>query len=166
MTRQTFLPAPDDGPLGGDELDDAGRCVEEASLALVEMTLTAIVEEGDLSITQLRVLLAIERHGPLNLSALAARLGTSVSSAGRLVARLDTAGLLTRLLSLHSRREITIEVTPLGRQTLQRLRDARRRHIASALTRLPPGTRRTLARVLLEFTAAARPDGEESTCAH
>jgi DNA-binding MarR family transcriptional regulator len=149
----------------GDDLDDASRRVEEASLALVEMTLNAIVEEGDISVTQLRVLLAVDRYGPLNLSALAARLGTSISSAGRLVARLDTAGLLTRLISLHSRREITIEVAPLGRQTIQRLRATRRRHIASVLTRLPPGTRGTLARVLHEFAAATRHD-EESTCVH
>jgi DNA-binding MarR family transcriptional regulator len=157
---------PDNGePVSRNDLDDVGRHVEEASLALVEMTLNAIVEEGDLSVTQLRVLLAVDRHGPLNLSTLAAHLGTSISSAGRLVARLDTAGLLTRLLSLHSRREITIEVAPLGRQTLQRLRATRRRQIDSILIRLPPDTRRTLARVLLEFTAATRHD-EEPTCVH
>ncbi|MEU6737742.1 MarR family winged helix-turn-helix transcriptional regulator [Streptosporangium sandarakinum] len=146
------------GPRNG--LAEAAWRVEEASLALVEMTLNAVAEDSDLSVTQLRVLLAVDRHGPLNLSALAAHLAVSVSAAGRLVARLDDAGLLTRLLSPHSRREISIDVTAAGRRAIGHLRAARRRRIAAALTRLPPGTRRALAGALTEFTAAAR-TGEE-----
>ncbi|MFF0308764.1 MarR family winged helix-turn-helix transcriptional regulator [Streptosporangium sp. NPDC004379] len=146
------------GPRNG--LATAVWRVEEASLALVEMTLNAVAEDSDLSVTQLRVLLAVDRHGPLNLSALAAHLAMSVSAAGRLVARLDDAGLLTRLLAPHSRREISIGVTEAGRRAIGRLRAARRRRIAAALTRLPPGTRQALAGALTEFTAAAR-TGEE-----
>ncbi|MEV7009207.1 MarR family transcriptional regulator [Streptosporangium sp. NPDC051022] len=142
----------------GDDLTDAAWRVEAASLALVEMTLNAAAEHGDLSVTRLRVLLAVDRHGPLNLSTLAAHLSMSVSATGRLVARLDAAGLLARLLSPHSRREISIDVTPLGHRAIGRLRAARRRHITSTLKRLPPGTRQVLARALLEFTAAAQTD--------
>ncbi|WP_086569045.1 MarR family winged helix-turn-helix transcriptional regulator [Streptosporangium minutum] len=142
------------GPL--DDLADAAWRVEAASLALVEMTLNAAAEYSGLSVVQLRVLLAVDRHGPLNLSALAAHLTMSISATGRLVTRLDSAGLLTRLLASHSRREVSIDVTPLGHEAIERLRAARRRHIAAALTRLPPATRQTLARTLLEFTAAAQ----------
>ncbi len=138
------------------DLADAAWRVEAASLALVEMTFNAAAEHSDLSVTQLRVLLAVDRHGPLNLSALAAHLTMSISATGRLVTRLHTAGLLTRLLAPHSRREVSIDVTPLGHQAIERLRAARRRHIATVLTRLPPVTRRTLARTLLEFAAAAQ----------
>ncbi|GII80343.1 hypothetical protein Sru01_53250 [Sphaerisporangium rufum] len=139
----------------GDPRDTAWR-VEEASLVLVELTLDAVVEHGDLSVTQLRTLLAVERHGPLNLSALAAHLGGSVSAAGRVVSRLDGAGLLTRALSPRSRREVSIEVTPLGLLSLERLRAGRRRHIAEVLSRLPAASAEALARTLAEFTAAAR----------
>lgn len=136
-------------------LEEDAWSVEDASLALVEMTLNAVARGSDLSVTQLRVLLAVDRHGPLNLSGLAALLGMSVSATGRLVARLHTAGLLTRLLSPHSRREVSIDVTEPGRRALERIRAARRGHIAAALRHLPPDSRRTLARTLRELTAAA-----------
>ncbi|MEU7886650.1 MarR family transcriptional regulator [Microbispora bryophytorum] len=139
-------------------LEEDAWSVEDASLALVEMTLNAVVRGSDLSVTQLRVLLAVDRHGPLNLSGLAALLGMSVSAAGRLVARLHTAGLLTRLLSPHSRREVSIDVTETGRRSLERIRAARRGQIATALRRLPPGSRRTLAQTLRELTGAAEAD--------
>ncbi|MFF4124591.1 MarR family winged helix-turn-helix transcriptional regulator [Microbispora rosea] len=136
-------------------LDEDAWSVEDASLALVEMTLNAMTRSSELSVTQLRVLLAVDRHGPVNLSGLAALLSMSVSATGRLVARLHTAGLLTRLLSPHSRREVSIDVTETGRRSLERIRAARRGHIAAALRHLPPDSRRTLARTLRELTAAA-----------
>ncbi|WP_432920488.1 MarR family winged helix-turn-helix transcriptional regulator [Microbispora sp. CA-135349] len=151
---------PDSGGPDSGGLEEDAWVVEDASLALVEMTLTAVARSAGLPVTQLRVLLAVDRHGPLNLSGLAALLGMSVSASGRLVARLHTAGLLTRLLSPHSRREVTIDVTETGRRSLERLRAARRGHIADALRRLPPGSRRTLARTLREFTAAAGDPGD------
>ncbi|GAA0381535.1 hypothetical protein GCM10009530_35340 [Microbispora corallina] len=154
---------PEGAARGGDDLADAAWRVEKASLALVEMTLNAVAEQSELSLTQLRVLLAVDRHGPLNLSTLAARLAMSISAAGRLVARLDAAGLVARLLAPHSRREISITVTPLGRRSLDELRAARRRDIAAALDILSPATRRTLADTLTELTAAAgsvRPGGD------
>ncbi|MGI5157746.1 MarR family winged helix-turn-helix transcriptional regulator [Microbispora sp. CA-102843] len=136
-------------------LEEDAWSVEDASLALVEMTLNAATRGSDLSVTQLRVLLAVDRHGPLNLSGLAALLGMSVSATGRLVARLHTAGLLTRLLSPHSRREVSIDVSETGRRSLERIRAARRGHIAAALRHMPADSRRTLARTLRELTAAA-----------
>ncbi|MBE3012904.1 MarR family transcriptional regulator [Microbispora sp. NEAU-D428] len=142
-------------------LEEDAWSIEDASLALVEMTLNAVARGSDLSVTQLRVLLAVDRHGPLNLSGLAALLGMSVSATGRLVARLHTAGLLTRLLSPHSRREVSIDVTEPGRRALERIRAARRGHIAAALRHLPPDSRRTLARTLRELTAAAGADGAD-----
>ncbi|HEX4815425.1 MAG TPA: MarR family transcriptional regulator [Nonomuraea sp.] len=129
--------------------------VEDASLALVEMTLNAIARHGELSVTRLRVLLAVDRHGPLNLSALAAHLAMSVSAAGRLVARLDEAGLLARVPAPHSRREVSIDTTDAGRRHLRRLRDIRRRHLAAALERMPASARRDLADRLRDLTLAA-----------
>ena len=148
------------GRTGSESENDSAWLVEEASLVLVEVTLNAVAEMGDLSVTQLRVLLAVDRHGPLNLSTLAAHLAMSISAAGRMVDRLDGAGLLTRFPAAHSRREIRIEITTQGCEALGRLRSARRRRIGVALERLTPETRQTLARVLQEFTAAAQADDE------
>ncbi|GAA3129491.1 MarR family winged helix-turn-helix transcriptional regulator [Streptosporangium carneum] len=148
------------GEAGRGGESDSAWLVEEASLVLVEVTLNAVAEMGDLSLTQLRVLLAVDRHGPLNLSTLAAHLTMSLSAAGRMVDRLDGAGLLTRFPAAHSRREIRIETTVRGREVLGRLRSARRRRIGAALERLTPETRQTLARTLQEFTAAAQSEEE------
>ncbi len=139
----------DEGPYGSAWL------VEEASLVLVEVTLTALAEVGELSLTQLRAMLAVDRHGPLNLSTLAAHLGMTLSAAGRLVDRLDGADLLSRFPAPHSRREIRIETTGQGRRVLERLRSARRRRIGEVLERMEPADRQVLARVLLGFSAAA-----------
>ncbi|MBB5629416.1 MarR family winged helix-turn-helix transcriptional regulator [Sphaerisporangium krabiense] len=128
--------------------------VEEASLVLVEVTLDAVAEMGDLSLTQLRALLAVDRHGPLNLSSLATRLNMSLSAAGRMVDRLDGLGLLQRFPAPHSRREIRIDTTSDGREVLERLRSARRRRIGTVLERLTPDARTQLTHVLQEFTAA------------
>ncbi|MBB4704673.1 MarR family winged helix-turn-helix transcriptional regulator [Sphaerisporangium siamense] len=133
---------------------DSAWLVEEASLVLVEVTLDAVAEMGDLSLTQLRALLAVDRHGPLNLSSLATRLNMSLSAAGRMVDRLDGSGLLRRFPAPHSRREIRIETTSDGREVLERLRSARRRRIGTVLERLTPDARAQLTHVLQEFTAA------------
>ncbi|MFF4986733.1 MarR family winged helix-turn-helix transcriptional regulator [Streptosporangium saharense] len=158
MTTEAIHGGGDELPSGGES--DSAWVVEEASLVLVEVTLNAVAEMGDLSLTQLRVLLAVDRHGPLNLSTLAAHLTMSISAAGRMVDRLEGAGLLTRLPAEHSRREIRIETTEDGRETLGRLRAARRRRIGAALERLTPGTRQALARGLQEFTAVAQDEDD------
>ncbi|MEV7006690.1 MarR family transcriptional regulator [Streptosporangium sp. NPDC051022] len=154
------LPGAAPGQTGPGGENDSAWLVEEASLVLVEVTLNAVAELGDLSLTQLRVLLAVDRHGPLNLSTLAAHLTMSISAAGRMVDRLEGAGLLIRFPAAHSRREISIETTAQGREALGRLRSARRRRIGAALGRLTPETRQTLARALQEFTAAAQADDD------
>lgn len=137
-------------------MDELAWQVEESSLVLVEMTLRAVAEQSELSLTQVRVLLAVDRHGPLNLSALASHLAVSISAAGRLVDRLDHGGLLTRTLAEHSRREVRISLTPYGRGHVDHLRAVRRRTIADTLARLPLSTRRDLVQCLNDFTAATR----------
>ncbi|MEV3984194.1 MarR family transcriptional regulator [Nonomuraea sp. NPDC049758] len=136
-------------------MDDSAWHIEEASLVLVEATLDAMAALGDLSVPRLRVLLAVERHGPMNLRSLADRLDMSLSAAGRVVDRLDTAGLLSRAPAAHSRREIRISTTPAGREVLERLRAARRQRIGQALEKLAPDDHRTLVHVLRRLTEAA-----------
>ncbi|WP_147268021.1 MarR family winged helix-turn-helix transcriptional regulator [Spongiactinospora rosea] len=146
---------------GHDAEHDSAWMVEEASLVLVEVTLDAVAHMGDLSLTALRLLLAADRHGPLNLSRLAAQLGMSPSATGRMVDRLAGSGLLTRYPATHSRREIRIEVTAEGLRVLERLRSARRRRIGLALRHLTPEGRRLLTHVLQEFTEiVSRQDDE------
>jgi DNA-binding MarR family transcriptional regulator len=154
----------DEDPVAGREanVDDSAWLVEEASVVLMEVTLDAVAQMEDLSLAALRHLLAVERHGPLNLSALAARLGMSLSAAGRMVNRLVDSGLLARSTAVHSRREIRIEMTPRGLEALAKLRSARRQRIGVALQNLDPADRRILTRVLQQLTAAYRGEDAQS----
>lgn len=128
--------------------------VEESSLSLVEMTLSALAGTRDVSLLQLRALLVVDRHAPLNLSTLAARLDLSVPSASRIVERLVDAGLVERGAAAHSRREVALAVTSRGRQVLSRLRRARREAIADVLTRMTVADRVALVGGLTAFGAA------------
>ncbi|WP_199536828.1 hypothetical protein [Spongiactinospora gelatinilytica] len=79
----TAVPSGGAGGGGGHDAElDAGHdsawMVEEASLVLVEVTLDAVAQMGDLSLTALRLPLAADRHGPLSLSRLAAQLGRTI----------------------------------------------------------------------------------------
>ena len=130
------------------------RAVEESSLAFVDLTVAAVAAEGGVSLPQLRALLAIERSGPVNLSAFAASIDSSLPSASRLVGRLEEAGLLQRGVSSRSRREVELRMTASGRSALTALRAARRKEIAKVLRRLDAESADRLAAALESFAAA------------
>ncbi|WP_157253842.1 MarR family winged helix-turn-helix transcriptional regulator [Nonomuraea typhae] len=142
------------------DVKESAWLIEEASLLWTEVTLDAVAEMDDLSLTALRHLLAADRHGPLKLSALACQLGLSASATGRMVDRLVTLDLLKRSPATHSRREVRIEVTCRGHEILEQLRSVRRQRIGEALNKLPAADRHTLTRLLQQLTAAAEPPCE------
>lgn len=129
--------------------------VEEASLALVEMTLAAIASGTGPSTLQLRLLVVLDRHAPLNLGTLAEHLEVSTPSASRLVDRLVEAGLVRREAAAHSRREVSLGVTAQGRRALRALRRARRKAIAGVLDRMAADDRAALVAGLDAFARAA-----------
>jgi DNA-binding MarR family transcriptional regulator len=130
------------------------RAVEESSLAFVDLTVAAVAAEGGVSLPQLRALLAIERSGPVNLSAFAASIDSSLPSASRLVGRLEESGLLERAVSSRSRREVELRITPSGRSALTALRAARRKEIAKVLRKLDAASADRLAVALESFASA------------
>jgi DNA-binding MarR family transcriptional regulator len=130
------------------------RAVEESSLAFVDLTVAAVAAEGGVSLPQLRALLAIERSGPVNLSAFATSIDSSLPSASRLVGRLEEAGLLERGVSSRSRREVELRMTTAGRSALTALRAARRKEIAKVLRKLDAASADRLASALESFSAA------------
>lgn len=134
--------------------DDA-LAVEEASLALVEMTLAALTSVPGMSVLQLRLLLVVDRHHPLNLSTLAGLLDLSLSSASRLVDRLVEADLLHREVAEHSRREVVLALTAQGRRAIGRLRRQRQLAIAPVLAEMRQGDRVALVSGLSAFATTA-----------
>jgi DNA-binding MarR family transcriptional regulator len=126
--------------------------VEEASLALVEMTLAALASVPGLSVLQLRLLLVVDRHHPLNLSRLASLIDVSAPSASRLVDRLVEADLVEREVAEHSRREVALALTPRGRRTIGRLRQRRQAAIAPVLEQMDRVDRAALVEGLKAFS--------------
>ena len=133
----------------------AAAAVEEASLALVEMTLSGLAKAKDVSTLQLRMLLVVDRHSPLNLSALAEHLDLSVPSASRLVDRMVEAGLVRRSTAEHSRREVALGLTLRGRRALEALRRERREAITQVLQQMAATDRDALVAGLASFATAA-----------
>jgi DNA-binding MarR family transcriptional regulator len=76
----------------------------------------------DLSPSQTSALAAIERHGPLTPSELAACERIQRPTATRVLARLEEAGLVTRTADPTDRRSSVVAVTAAGRALLEDLR--------------------------------------------
>lgn len=148
---------------------DTAATVEEASLALVEVTLRALSAAGPLSVLQARVLLAVDRHGPLRLGQLADQVRLSLSSASRLASRLVDDGLLLRRTPTHDRRQLELVLSARGGRTVLRLRAARQSGIERIMAQMSADEREALAVGLTGFSEAARADpelvGEEKSTA-
>lgn len=129
--------------------------VDLASIALVEMTFSALSSFSRLTVLQARVLLAIHQHGSTNLQDLSIQLGVSTSSASRVVDRLVVAGLLSRVSAAHSRREIALTLTRRGDQVLADFHRRRRSAIQAVLSQLSQAEQTALVAGLEAFARAA-----------
>jgi DNA-binding MarR family transcriptional regulator len=133
---------------------DQSAVVEELSLAMVELTLKALSGSQQLSVLQTRVLLAIDRHGPVSLGELASGLDLSLPSASRLVTRLADERLVLRKVPTHDRRLLQLTLAARGRTTLARLRSTRRQELDRVLANMTPADRSALVRGLSSFAEA------------
>jgi DNA-binding MarR family transcriptional regulator len=129
----------------------------EAGLGVfIEAWQRALEELGCLTPpAQLRALLVIDDAGQLNLTALAAELGTSPSAASKLCSRLESAGLVTREVATLSRREILLVLTRSGRELAGWVREQRQAVVTQTLAQLSPAGQQELARALAELGGRA-----------
>jgi len=107
---------------------------------------------GGLSPTMTAALASVERHGPLTPSELAARERVQRPTATRIIAKLESDGLVARTADPVDGRSFLIAVTPEGSGLLRELRTRKDAFLAERLRKLAPDDRATLARaaVLLE----------------
>ena len=131
----------------------------EAARGFMRISLYAADQLGDLSVVQLRALTVLDREGQANLGQLADDMGVTASTTSRLVDRLVAAGLVDRQVAEHTRREISLQLTPRGRSTLARYDDLRLAALHECLDGLPDDQRETAVRGLGAFGAAAAPRG-------
>ena len=92
----------------------------------------------DLSPSQTSALAAIERHGPLTPSELAACERIQRPTATRVLARLEESGLVSRTADPTDRRSTLVSVTAEGRALLERTRTRKDAFLAQRLEGLDP----------------------------
>ena len=100
----------------------------------------------DLSPSQTSALAAVDRHGPLTPSELAACERIQRPTATRVLARLEEAGWVTRAADPQDRRSSLVSITPEGRALLEKLRTRKDAFLAQRLDKLDAEELATLER--------------------
>ncbi|MFE7634224.1 MULTISPECIES: MarR family winged helix-turn-helix transcriptional regulator [unclassified Kitasatospora] len=100
--------------------------------------------DQDLTAAQLSALARVEQHGPLRLGELAAREGVAVPSMVRTVTPLVADGLVAKTPDPQDGRSQLLAPTPLGLETLARIRRERTALLARRSARLSPEQCRAL----------------------
>jgi len=101
---------------------------------------------GGLSPTLTAALASIDNHGPLTPSELADRERIKRPTATRLIASLESSGLVARTSDPSDRRSSLITTTPEGRDLMHILRTRKDAYLARRLAKLTADERETLAR--------------------
>jgi DNA-binding MarR family transcriptional regulator len=116
---------------------------ERLTQALVDITAHSLDALGECPVTvsQFRLLHALEGLGRVPSSTLAAALGTAASSVTRLVDRLVAIGLVARGTAEHSRSIVTVEATEAGREVVRAVLARRRELLATVLDGLAEAER-------------------------
>lgn len=116
-------------------------------------------EIAGLTPTQLAALATVERSGPLRLGDLAAAEGIAPSTLTRLVTALEDMGYVRRNADPRDARASTLAITPLGHETLERIRGETTLVLAKSLRELTPAQRAALAAALPVLEQLAEPPG-------
>lgn len=127
-----------------------------AARVMVGVSTDSLREAGDVvTLTQFRTLVVLDGQAVLNQVGLAARLDVDASTALRMVDKLAGVGLVSRVPSPTSRREVTLSLTDAGQSLVDRV-VARRRHALGAIARrMPPEIRESFLVALESFSEAA-----------
>ena len=116
---------------------DPGRLASRLRLAITRTARRLRQEAGtDLSPSQASALSTIELHGPLTPSQLAERERVQRPSATRIIARLEAAGLVTRVGDAEDGRSSLVSATQQGGALMKRLRSRKNAYLARRLREL------------------------------
>lgn len=141
------------------EAAKADRALLDVTRALTTISLHAADQLGGVSVVQLRALTVLAESEPISLAELAAQMSVTASTASRLVDRLVGAHLVTRRISVDSRRKVDLRLTDTGRATLDDYDRLRLDELRARLTGLPEQRRQQVFLALPALTGAlAAPD--------
>jgi DNA-binding MarR family transcriptional regulator len=132
---------------------DAVLTASRTLVAVATQSLGAAAE--DTTIAQYRALVVLASRGPQRMTDLAAALGVTPSTAGRMCDRLLRKGLIRRHRTRSDRRAVQVSVTAAGRQVVDQATGRRRALIAGILGKLPARQQSAVASALAAFAAAA-----------
>jgi DNA-binding MarR family transcriptional regulator len=151
-------PAPDAGHGDGPAVD-----VTRLRVALARLSRRLRKHQlAGLTPTQLAALATVERSGPMRLGDLAAAEGIAPSTLTRLVTALEDSGYVRRYADPSDARASTLAITPLGHETLERLRTETTMVLTASLRLLTPAQRITLAEALPVLEQLAEVDLAEA----
>ncbi len=138
-------------------LDSIRRIVRE-----LRVSARAAESEVGLSGAQLFVLSRLAEERRLSLGEIAARTLTDPSSVSVVVAKLASAGLVTRKRSAEDERRVELAIAPAGRALLRRAPSAAQDRLIAAVAALGTASRRTLSRLLDELVRGMGLDDTEA----
>jgi DNA-binding MarR family transcriptional regulator len=145
---------PEAGPAGDETLAVGVAAGIERLIGLLRW----LSPPSGLSLTATATLATLERSGPARLTALAASEGVTQPAMTQLIARLQEAGLVTRVTDPADGRAVEVRITAEGRELLARRRVYRAERLARMLAELSPERQAAL--------AAALPAMDALTTAH
>lgn len=111
------------------------------------------LQGAELSPTELGLMVALEEHGPIRLTDLAASQGVDRSTLSPQIRRLEKMDLVGRTTDPRDARATPLELTDLGRATAQDLSSSASSMLEKRLTRWSAADRTTLADLLDRLVA-------------
>lgn len=142
------------------QADDVGRL--RIAVARIARMLNRESTEDGLTRTQLSVLGAVVRDGPLGLGELAEFEGVNPTMLSRVIAKLDAEGLIQRIADPVDRRAARVRATAAGVRTHRRGRARRTRLLEAHLCAMDPETAADLVAALPALEALADQVGPRS----
>jgi DNA-binding MarR family transcriptional regulator len=136
---------------------DAVLLASRALVAVASRSIAAVDET--VTLPQFRALVVLDRDDAgLNVGELARELRIQPSTATRLCDRLVRSGIAHRQVNPDNRREVTMLLTPSGRELVAEVTRRRRREIASIMAKVPASQRAAIVDALTAFRVAAGED--------
>jgi len=133
---------------------DVMRAVADL-VSLVEPRLLALWQEGGMTLSQRRVLGRL-RDGPRSAGEIATGLGISSPSLTRMLTKLEERGLILRALDKSDRRRILVELSILGRRSIEDHRVFSGTSLVQAAKNLSAAERRNLTESVATLVHLAR----------
>ncbi len=147
------MPSGESGPKNIAAVDSVDRLRTALARLGRQMRLTHVDE--NLSPTQIEVLATVVRRGPIRLSTLATDEGINPTMLSRIVAKLETAQLVTRIQDQADARIIHVVATPSGDALFREIRHERTSAMRFGYSQLDDAQRASIDNALDALEAVA-----------